>query len=147
MAFEIVCPAICTMRASSAKRSCSGFSYCLLCRNSHNVHSAYAVGQRIAPLLLHDDSFHNPACPFPPAALSGGFAAFFGTMGMLRLPAPRPASLRFLRSAVPPYTRLFISPHLLRMLRTCGPDSSGLLPLVVLDHFLWWKLQVLPGFR
>lgn len=39
--------------------------------------------------------------PFPPRGPSGRFPHFLGLIEALRLPAVRPTSLRFLRSAVP----------------------------------------------
>ena len=60
-----------------------------------------------------------PGAPFPPRGPSGRFPRFFGTAA-LRLPAAPPASLRFLRRAVPPLHAWASLP------RSTGARSAGL---------------------
>src|SRR4030067_1133741 len=67
---------------------------------------------------------------FPPRGPSGRFPRFIGTIGELRLLGVRPASLRFLRSAVSPSVRMFACPH------RAPQAAPGLDQRVVLPAFL-----------
>jgi hypothetical protein len=60
-------------------------------------------------VVFPSSSSASPAPPFPPRGPSGQFPRFIGTIKALRLPTALPASLRFLRSAVPRSRRLSLS--------------------------------------